>query len=69
MKPNGISNRCAVKKLMATPSFTMARLAADYEMAMAQRRNHAKADFMLREHLSAEPRGNEVDLRKLRTRR
>jgi len=58
-----------LKKLMLLPSFVQAQLATEYEMAMQERRKAVQADFHAREHLSAEPRGNEVDLRKLRTRR
>jgi hypothetical protein len=51
-------------QLMATDSFTRAKRAAEYEQAMRQRSQRIKHEFLTTEHLSAEPRGNEVDLRR-----
>jgi len=36
----------------------------DFSQAMRQRQQQAQRTFLTTEHLSAEPRGNEIDLRK-----
>lgn len=54
----------AMEQLAATQSMHEAQIAADYEAAMRQRRERAKLRFLSTERLSAEPRGNEVDLRR-----
>jgi hypothetical protein len=57
-----------LQELASTPSFVQAQRATEYEMAMRQRAYFAKHQFLAEERLSAEPRGNEVDLRKGRRR-
>ncbi len=53
-----------LQQLMSTPAFAQAQLATEYERAMRQRHEQAKYRFLTQENrLSAEPRGNEIDLR------